>query len=128
MDRYSYSGVVYSAAKANPTLSLDWAWQPEIGLPRPDVCIFLNISIEEAAKRGGYGDERYENTAMQSRVRQLFTSMLFGQEDVKIIDAGRSFEEVAEEIQLTATAVLARVNEIGPLRTMKPLSEMERAT
>ncbi|KAJ6155442.1 hypothetical protein N7470_006008 [Penicillium chermesinum] len=53
VDRYSYSGAVYSAAKANPTLSLEWAWQPEIGLPRPDICLFLSISAEETAKRGG---------------------------------------------------------------------------
>src|SRR5277367_4036035 len=60
IDRYSYSGAVYSAAKNNPNLSLQWAWQPEVGLPRPDICLFLGISTAEAAKRGGFGMERYE--------------------------------------------------------------------
>ena len=31
VDRYSFSGAVYSAAKENPDLSLEWAWSPEIG-------------------------------------------------------------------------------------------------
>src|SRR5579871_4898312 len=61
IDRYYYSGCVYSAAKDNPTLNLEWARHPEVGLPRPDICIFLNISAEDAAKRGGYGEERYES-------------------------------------------------------------------
>src|SRR4051812_27675863 len=42
-DRYYYSGIVYSAAKRNPTLSLDWARAPEVGLPRPDLVIFLDL-------------------------------------------------------------------------------------
>src|SRR4051794_30894704 len=71
IDRYSFSGAVYSAAKANPDLSLDWAWYPEIGLLKPDLVLFLDISPEEAAKRGNYGDERYETEKMQSRVRML---------------------------------------------------------
>ncbi|KAL9112321.1 MAG: hypothetical protein Q9227_003439 [Pyrenula ochraceoflavens] len=58
---------VYSAAKDNPNLSLDWAWQAEVGLPRPDICLFLNVSSKEAAQRGGYGDERYETNSMQAQ-------------------------------------------------------------
>src|SRR5688500_2397654 len=44
LDRYYYSGCVYSAAKNNPSLSLEWARHPEEGLPRPDICVFLDIS------------------------------------------------------------------------------------
>lgn len=72
VDRYSFSGAVYSAAKDNPDLSLDWCWFPEIGLPQPDLVLFLDISSDDAAKRGGYGEERYEQEEMQSRVRALF--------------------------------------------------------
>lgn len=120
VDRYSYSGAVYSAAKANPNLSLEWAWQPEVGLPRPDLCLFLRISPEEAAKRGGFGAERYENSTMQSRVRQLFQTIFDLQPsgDVSIIDAGRSFEDVSLDIQRIAESCIARIGDIGPLRKL----------
>lgn len=121
MDRYSYSGAVYSAAKANPTLSLEWAWQPEIGLPRPDLCLFLSISAEEAAKRGGYGAERYENETMQTRVRELFRSLFNRQEDVAIINAGKSLGEVSKDIQVAVSKCVERLNVIGPLRVLGPL-------
>lgn len=122
VDRYSYSGVVYSAAKANPTLSLEWAWQPEIGLPRPDICLFLSISPEEAARRGGFGAERYENEAMQTRVRELFRTIFEKQEDVSIIDAGKSIDEVSQEIQGAVAGCIARLDVTGALRKLEPLA------
>lgn len=102
VDRYSYSGAVYSAAKDNPNLSLEWAWAPEVGLPQPDIVFFLDISADAAAERGGYGEERYEKEEMQSRVRTLFQH-LFGiihpstSEKPRIarVDAGGSVEDVA---------------------------------
>ncbi|OQE35405.1 hypothetical protein PENCOP_c013G08599 [Penicillium coprophilum] len=122
VDRYSYSGVVYSAAKANPTLSLEWAWQPEIGLPRPDICLFLSISSEEAAKRGGFGAERYENEAMQTRVRELFRTIFEKQQGVSIIDAGNSIDEVAREIQGAVASCIARLDVTGALKKLEPLA------
>ncbi|KAJ5708958.1 hypothetical protein N7493_010292 [Penicillium malachiteum] len=122
VDRYSYSGAVYSAAKANPTLSLEWAWQPELGLPRPDICLFLSISAQEAAKRGGYGTERYENETMQTRVRELFRTLFDRQEDIAIIDAGESLDEVSKDIQKAVSDCIARLDSIGPLRVLGPLA------
>ena len=52
-DRYAYSGVAFSAAKEGAGLSLDWCKSADIGLPAPDAVIFLDISQEEAEKRGG---------------------------------------------------------------------------
>ena len=99
VDRYSFSGAVYSAAKGNPGLSLEWAWSPEIGLLKPDLVFFLDLSAEAAAKRGGYGEERYEKEEMQKRVRDLFQD-LFARldENVHRIDAGRSVEVVEKDI------------------------------
>ncbi|KAJ5573790.1 uncharacterized protein N7459_008217 [Penicillium hispanicum] len=122
VDRYSYSGAVYSAAKANPTLSLEWAWQPEIGLPQPDLCLFLSVSAEQAAKRGGFGAERYENEAMQRRVRELFRALFERQQDICIVDAGRSVEEVSQGIQTAVSGCLARLDAIGSLRKLGPLA------
>lgn len=123
VDRYSYSGAVYSAAKANPSLSLDWAWQPEVGLPRPDACIFLRISPEEAAKRGGFGMERYENATMQTRVRELFHTLFDLQpvDDIHIIDAGRSKDQVSQDIMGAVSKCISHLGAIGPLRKLEPI-------
>ncbi len=59
-DRYAYSGVAFSSAKKEEDrkcqgedLSIDWCKSPDVGLPAPDTVIFLDLSQEEAAKRGG---------------------------------------------------------------------------
>jgi dTMP kinase len=123
IDRYYYSGCVYSAAKSNPSLSLAWARHPEVGLPRPDVCVFLDISSEEAAKRGGYGGEKYEVKEMQDRVRELFSVMREAaeKEDFVRIDAGRSFDEVQESVREAVRRAMARADGEGaPLRVVEP--------
>jgi len=116
IDRYYYSGCVYSAAKGVPGMDLAWCRHPEVGLPRPDVCIFLSISEDTAAQRGGYGGERYENQEMQRKVRALFKEMKLGNDeqndeyvDFNEIDAGRSVEEVRAEIRATVEEVMDNV-------------------
>jgi dTMP kinase len=58
-DRYAYSGVAFSAAKVvsstnnKPLLDLEWCQAPDRGLPAPDCVIFLDLSQNEAEKRGG---------------------------------------------------------------------------
>lgn len=53
-------------------LPFDFCLQPDTGLPLPDLTLFLTLSPEVAAQRGAYGAERYENLAMQTRVREQF--------------------------------------------------------
>ncbi|KAK7745651.1 Thymidylate kinase [Diatrype stigma] len=77
-DRFYHSGIVYSAAKQNRTLSLSWAKAPEVGLPRPDVVLFLDLDEEVARRRGGWGGEVYEKGEMQRRVRELFWGLSMG--------------------------------------------------
>lgn len=115
IDRYYYSGCVYSAAKDNPSLSLAWSRHPEEGLPRPDICVFLDISAEEAAKRGDYGTEKYESKKMQDRVRELFGIMRGAQEkdDFVTVDAGASLEEVQEKVWVVVQAAMEKVDKKG---------------
>lgn len=119
IDRYYYSGCVYSAAKQNPTMSLAWCRDPEVGLPRPDLCLFLNLSAEKAAQRGGFGTERYEKQQMQDRVRQLYVEMR-GHEDERddtiVIDAGKTMDEVELEISKIEQAHAC----VGELRRVRP--------
>ena len=101
VDRYYYSGIVYSAAKENAGLTLQWAREPEVGLPRPDLCIFLDIAPEVAAQRGGFGSEKYETSKMQKRVRELFHELLKRPDggDMALVDAGRSLEDVQQDMR-----------------------------
>lgn len=84
VDRYSYSGVAFSAAKG---LDVEWCKKPEMGLIKPDLVLYLTLSPEELAKRGGFGEERYEVPEFQKRVeasyKQLFDSTYW-----KEVDAG----------------------------------------
>lgn len=120
VDRYYYSGAVYSAAKRDPRLSLEWCRQQEVGLPRPDVCVFLSVSAEVAARRGGFGSERYEREDMQVRVRELFAELRRHgdeEEDMEVVDAGGSVEEVARVIREVVVARMKKVDELDlPMR------------
>ncbi|KAJ6256654.1 hypothetical protein Dda_8519 [Drechslerella dactyloides] len=109
LDRYIYSGIVFSAAKqSHPSpspphgpLSTSWCRSPDVGLPRPDIVIFLDISQDAAAARGGYGQERYEKAEMQARVRALFEEMRADERDKEdwwVVDAGGDVEEVADAV------------------------------
>ncbi|TFK25153.1 hypothetical protein FA15DRAFT_655393 [Coprinopsis marcescibilis] len=82
-DRYAFSGIAFSASKivasssssadpVVPKLPFEWCRAPDIGLPAPDVVLFLDIAPEQAKQRGGFGEERYEKEEMQARVRKLF--------------------------------------------------------
>lgn len=118
-DRYCYSGMVYSAAKDNPSLPLQWARDPDVGLPRPDVVIFLDLSPEEAEKRGAYGEEKYEKKEMQRRVRELFLDL---REGLRTIDAGKSIDEVAKEVLENVVYELrsAEGDELGRVEKWQP--------
>ncbi|EME43682.1 hypothetical protein DOTSEDRAFT_72887 [Dothistroma septosporum NZE10] len=126
IDRYYYSGCVYSAAKRNPAMDLAWCRNMEVGLPRPDLCLFLDVSAEDAARRGGFGTERYEKQDLQNRVRDLFAEMRIHpdeNEDMVVIDAGGSMDAVHDAIQ---QIVIERCLGVGnreerqPLRVIKP--------
>lgn len=120
VDRYYYSGIVYSAAKDRPDLNLQWAREPEVGLPRPDICIFLNLAPEVAMTRGGFGSEKYETSEMQNKVRELFYELLKRPdgEDMVLIDAGRSLDDVQRDMRGLTEKVLQGKGMQKPLRTI----------
>jgi hypothetical protein len=75
---------------------------PDVGLPKPDICFFLDVSEEVAAQRGGgYGEEIYETKERQRQVRaQFYRCCDYGKynEWVKRINAGVSIEEVEKTL------------------------------
>lgn len=123
LDRYSYSGCVYSAAKKDPSLTLAWARKPDEGLPRPDLVVFLDISPEQAAKRGGFGGERYEESEMQGNVRELFKTVLASKDgaDFVSLDGAKDMAVLKEEIHDLCVSAMTRVDEQKlPLRSIEP--------
>lgn len=89
VDRYSYSGVVFSAAKG---LDIEWCKAPETGLIAPDLVLYLDIPPEEAARRGGYGTERYEQLEFQRCVAHQYQKLR--NNSWKVVDAQLPMEDL----------------------------------
>lgn len=105
-DRYSYSGCAFTAAKGVDGLDLEWCRAPEVGLPRPDALMYLELSLEDAAKRGGFGEERYETTEMQRAVKASFEAMREDWWDV--IDANREPDVIQDEVLRIALSAVEK--------------------
>jgi dTMP kinase len=41
----------------------------------PDVVLYLDMPLEEAAKRGQYGGERYEKLEFQKKVSNIYSKL-----------------------------------------------------
>ncbi|BGP45854.1 Thymidylate kinase [Rhodotorula kratochvilovae] len=116
-DRYAFSGIAFSVIKG---LSPTWCRAPDIGLPAPDLVLFLRISPSAAQSRGGFGAERYETAEIQRRVEREFGVLA---ESVErgvwwTVDAEGGVEEVAREVLARAEEVLAGercAGEVGKL-------------
>ncbi|KPP77373.1 thymidylate kinase-like [Scleropages formosus] len=97
VDRYAFSGVAFTSAK--PGFGLEWCKNPDVGLPKPDLVLFLQLSPAEAARRGKFGDERYERTDFQKTVLQRFEQLMKDPSvNWQVIDAARSIDELHQEI------------------------------
>eukprot|EP00808_Paulinella_micropora_P029410 g43885.t1 len=114
MDRYSYSGVAFSAAKG---LDQSWCFSSEVGLPSPDLVFDSLLDTMSASsvcyKRcvcrcyfckclrvklpSGYGNECYETEEMQQKVAAQFGSAQ-KQAGWKIVDASVTPKEVHAQI------------------------------
>ncbi|CAK5274702.1 unnamed protein product [Mycena citricolor] len=114
-DRYAFSGVAFSAAKGLP---LAWCRAPDVSLPAPDLTVFLDISPEDARKRGGYGEERYEKEEMQRKVREIFAEIgrEFSEGRWVVLDAGRERDLVTQDIWQTVHKLASGIE--GPLQSL----------
>ena len=74
--------------------------------------IFLALSTDAAALRGGFGEERYEKEEMQRRVREIFNQLRQDPrdaEDWRIVDASGNVEQVSERIWGVAEPIIESV-------------------
>lgn len=112
VDRYCYSGVAYSSAKG---LDFDWCKAPDAGLLKPDLVVYLTLSPEAMARRGGFGDERYETTEMQKNVSKMF-ERLMERPLWQVVDADKSEEKLSGELEKLIVEKIETVEEeIGRL-------------
>eukprot|EP00741_Cyanophora_paradoxa_P020429 tig00021254_g19719.t1 len=103
VDRYAFSGVAFSAAKG---LDFEWCKQPDTGLPAPDLVIYLDVPVDDAAKRGDYGQERYERVDFQRKVQENFQRLMSGAKNWQVLDGRGTIEEVhAKVLALAKEAV-----------------------
>lgn len=82
-------------------LSWSWCQTPDIGLPSPDLVLFLSLSPETARQRSGFGEERYETQEIQDKVRSVFGRMGESVEEGvwREVSAEGGVEEVEERIK-----------------------------
>jgi len=91
------------------TLTYEWCRAPDTSLPAPDLVLFLDVTPEVQAARGGYGQERYEKADLQRRVRKVFRKIAeefqASEDDTESpvvrwheIDASRSKEDVGNDM------------------------------
>jgi dTMP kinase len=112
-DRYAFSGIAFSAQKSSHlNLTYEWCRAPEIGLPAPDLTLFLDVKPEIAMQRGGYCEERYEKQEVQARVRQIFERIgkEIGADRWVVIDAGQDRDKVADDIWNSVVSVLGNTH------------------
>lgn len=117
-DRYAYSGVSFSAAKGTAGMDLEWCKSCDRGLLAPDAIIYLDMPVEDAAKRGDFGQERYEKIDFQLKVREQFMA-LKAENDASgssrvpwhVVDAAQSIETIRDIIRGIADKTVADVQD-----------------
>ncbi|CAL8252323.1 unnamed protein product [Merluccius merluccius] len=98
IDRYAFSGVAFTSAK--PGFSMNWCMNPDMGLPKPDLVLFLQLNHAAAAQRGQFGTERYETSSFQQTVQRRFEELIADTSiNWQVIDASQSIDEVHENIK-----------------------------
>lgn len=114
VDRYAFSGIVFSRAKG---LDRNWCCIPDAGLPDPDMVIYLDLSPEEAKKRGGYGRERYEKPEFQDEVRRLYDRLSGASPLWTTLDASKPKDQLHEEIKTLVFDTIQQVRD-EPLKSL----------
>lgn len=105
-DRYAYSGVAFTSSKG---YDLEWCKHPDRGLPRPDAVLYLDLSIEDAKLRGGFGNEIYEREDMQRTVKDIYESKLFEADYWHRIPANTSSEQLHQAICEVSMKTIAAI-------------------
>lgn len=110
-DRYYYSSLAYQGVVSDP----EWVFHINVDCPqirRPDLCVFLDLDDEECVRRMERGRafrEIYENENTLLAVRKRYYDAfrrLEGRDNIRIVDAGRPPEAVAEDVFAAVQKIL----------------------
>jgi dTMP kinase len=102
-DRYIYSGIAYSVANG---LDINWCKLSDIGLPIPDIVIWLDLDIEISMERSNFGNEIYERKEFQEKVLNAYK--LLHDENWVILDANNSFKYISDKIFNLVTEIIKK--------------------
>lgn len=109
-DRYSFSGVAFSAAKKG--MDLSWCFEPEKGLPKPDSVLLFKLNEDALQQRKGFGDERYEQTEFQRKVAENYEKL---RDNSWIdIDADKDIDSLSEVVKEIVVDVIKKA-QFSPL-------------
>ena len=103
-DRYYYSSFAYQGTASD----MDWVMDINLKCPeiiKPDLCIFLDVNPKTCKERidtnRGSAELYEKSTVLMEKIRQNFLDVfdkLKTQENIKIISADRSIEEIQADI------------------------------
>lgn len=94
-DRSFYSSICY---QNNSSINPQWIYEVNLHTPRPDLTILLDLSEEEAITRCDKEDV-FENIKFLEKTRKNYLSLLDMEENIVVIDASKTIEEVQENVR-----------------------------
>jgi dTMP kinase len=97
-------------------LPFDFCLNPDKGLPLPDAILYLTLPPEVASARAAYGVERYENVAMQERVKNQFLAVA---SEVKKRHGEDGWTEISAEGTIEEVEALVHAR-LGPILSSDP--------
>lgn len=118
-DRYVLSSLAYQTTAGVATHLVE---QANAAFGYPDLTVFFDLSVETAAQRRAKRDQKpeiFEVEAFQrqvaARYREQADAWLAAGRPIVRLDAGRSFEEVSEELaKLVLAAIQGQQKQAGP--------------
>ena len=93
--------MAFSAAKG---LDLSWCKAPKVGLPTPDLVLYLDITPEIAAEHGEYGGERYEQLDFQKKVANQYKAL--HDPTWQIVDASMPIDDIHEILKGSLSMIM----------------------
>lgn len=95
---------------------MNWCKGPETGLLKPDRVILLTLTSEAMARRGGFGEERYEIPEFQLKANKVF--MQLKEDDYwNVIDADKTETVLNDELNEIVEKTI-KSSEISKLDTL----------
>ncbi|KRH92186.1 Thymidylate kinase/adenylate kinase [Pseudoloma neurophilia] len=94
--RYYFSGISYSIAALD--MDRNWAKQPDNGLVKPDLLIFLDVPVDSTSKRDQFGTEVYDNQKVQQKIYDELKNQCLEYENCKIVKGLCDIDELTNKV------------------------------